>query len=174
MPEKVKRFYWDSDCFIKVISNLMTPEAVEARSNLELFFQDAIDGRAQIFTSTVTITEVIRVEAFGIPPVTTPSDVRQKIVDLFEEPYITPIPLDPARAIEARALRWQYTRLKTMDAIQIASAVFAKVDVMHTYDGSGNKPGILSLDGLVGNPPLKIQVPRYTGGHQSSLIPPIS
>lgn len=41
--------------------------------------------------------------------------------------------------------------LKTIDAIQIASALFAKVDMMPTYNGSGRKRGIVDLNGLIGN-----------------------
>ncbi|GAI74092.1 unnamed protein product, partial [marine sediment metagenome] len=38
-------------------------------------------------------------------------------------------------------------------------------------DGSGKKRGLISLNGLVGSPPLRIQVPKYTGGRQVSLLP---
>lgn len=170
MPDRLKRWYMGSDTWISLISNLMTPEAIERRSNLENFIQEAMDGNAQLFVSTVTLVEVIRTESVGISPANIPADVRQRITDLFEEPYITPVPLDPARASEARALRWQYPWLRTIDAIELASAVYARVDVMYTYDGSGTRRGLISLDGLVGNPPLRIQLPRYTAGRQTSLI----
>lgn len=171
MPEKPKRWYMGSDTWISLISNLTSPEATERRSNLEHLLQEAMDGNAQLFVSTVTIVEVVRTESVGILPAQVPADVRQKITDLFEEPYITPVPLDPARASEARDLRWKHPWLRTMDAIELASAVYAKVDVMYTYDGSGAKRGLMSLDGSVGNPPLRIQVPRYTGGRQVQLMP---
>lgn len=158
-----------SDTWISLLSNLTGPQAMERRSNLERFLQEAMDGKAQLFVSAVTIVEVVRTESVGIPPSRIPADVRQKITDLFEEPYVTPIPLDPARASEARDLRWKYPWLRTMDAIELASAVYAKVDVMYTYDGSGAKRGLTSLDGLIGNPPLRIQVPNYTG--QVPLMP---
>ncbi len=174
MPDKMKRWYMASDTWISLISNLNTPEAIERRSNLEFFVQDAMDGKAQLFVSTVTIVEVVRTESVGIAPAEVPAEVRQKISDLFEEPYITPILLDPARASEARLLRWQYPWLRTMDAIELASAVYAKVDVMYTYNGSGKKRGVLSLDGLVGTPPLPIEVPKYTWGQQKTLLPPQS
>ena len=172
MPEKLKRWYIGSDAWIALISNMMTPEAVERRSNVEFYVQEAMDGTAQLFISSATIVEVVRTESAGIAPLEVPADIRQKITDLFEELYIVPISLDPARASEARTLRWQYPWLRTMDAIELASAVYAKVDVMYTYDGSGKKRGLMSLDGLVGNPPLLIQVPKYTGGRQESFLQP--
>lgn len=163
MPDKPKHWYMASDTWISLISNLMTEDAIDRRSNLEHFVQDAMDGKAKLFVSTVTIVEVVRTESVKDAPVEVPAGVRQKIMDLFEEPYITPVPLDPARASEARDLRWKHPWLRTMDAIELASALYAKVEVMYTYDGSGAKRGLISLDVLVGNPPLRIQVPRYTG-----------
>ena len=170
MPDRLKRWFMGSDTWISLISNLTTTVATERRSNLEHFVQEAMDGKAQLFVSTATIVEVVRTESVGIPPAQIPADVQQKITDLFEEPYITPILLDPARASEARALRWLHPWLRTMDAIELASAMYARVYALYTYDGSGTKRGLISLDGLVGNPPLRIQVPRYTGGRQGSLI----
>lgn len=170
MADKLKRWYMGSDTWISLVSDLMTSEAIERRSNLEYFVQEAMDGNAQLFISTVTIVEVVRTESAGIPPAQIPAEVRQKITDLFEEPYITPILLDPARASEARELRWQHPWLTTMDAIELASALYAKVDVMYTYDGSGKKRGLISLDRLVGLPSLQIQVPIYTGGRQPPMF----
>ncbi len=161
MLDWLKRLYWDSNVFISLISSMNTPSANERRRNCELFFQDAIEGKAQIFTSTLTIVEVRYPEE--LLPDRVPQQVRQKITDLFNEPYITLIPIDPARAIEARELVWGYPWLRTADAIQIASAIFAGVDEMHTYDGQGRSRGILHLNGLIGSPSLKIVVPLYEG-----------
>ena len=106
MPDKLKRWYMGSDTWISLLSDLLTPNAIERRTTLEHFIQEAMDGTAQLFVSTVTIVEVVRAEVVGIPPVQVSAEVRQKITDLFEEPYVTPILLDPARASEARTLRW--------------------------------------------------------------------
>ena len=66
MPEKPKLWYMGSDTWSSLISDLTTPVAVERRSNLEHFIQDAMDGYAQLFVSTVTIVEVVRTESVGI------------------------------------------------------------------------------------------------------------
>ena len=155
------RYYWDANVFIKLISNLMDAEAVEERRNCELFFRDARDGKVDILTSTLTRVEVLDTEENLTKPV--PQRIRDQVISMFDEPYITSILLDPARSSEARDLRWEYQWLKTADAVHIASAIYAKVDIMHTYDGRTKVKGILSLDGAVGNPPLKISVPRYEG-----------
>lgn len=160
MPDR--RYYWDANVFIKLISNLTTAEAVEDRRNCELFFRDAMTGEIEILTSSLTRVEVLDTEENTDRPV--PQHIRDRVIALFEEPYIIPILLDPARASEARDLRWGFPWLRTADAIHIASAIYAKVDVMHTYDGRGNPARhILALNNAVGNPSLTISVPRYEG-----------
>ena len=146
---------------IKLISNLMDAEAVKDRRNCELFFRDANNGEIDILTSTLTRAEVLDVEENEMKPV--PQHIRDQVISMFDEPYITNILLDPARASEARDLRWGFPWLRTADAVHIASAIYAKVDVMHTYDGRRKGKGILSLNSAVGNPPLRISVPRYEG-----------
>ena len=140
----------------------MTAEAVEDRRNCELFFRDAMNGEIEILTSSLTRVEVLDTEENEDRPI--PQHIRDRIAAIFEDPYITPILLDPARASEARDLRWNYPWLRTADAIHIASAIYAKVDVMHTYDGRRVATRkILSLNNTVGNPPLTISVPLYEG-----------
>ena len=100
------------------------------------------------------------IESNNVKPI--PDDVKQKIVDLWSEPYIKIVPVDIARAEHARELVWQYSWLSNEDAIQIASALYARVDELHTYDGVSKK-GMLSLDQKLGNPPLRIVIPQYQG-----------
>ena len=160
MPNR--RYYWDANIFITLISNLMTQEAVEDRRNCELFFRDAMNGEIEILTSALTRVEVLHPEENAQRPI--PQNIKDKIIALFDEPYITSILLDSARASEAQIFRWDYPWLQTADAIHIASAIYAKVDVMHTYDGRRQQNRrILSLNQLVGNPPLTISVPLYEG-----------
>ena len=160
MPNR--RLYWDANVFITIISNLETQEAVEDRINCQLFLRDAMNGESEILTSALTRVEVLHAEENSGRPI--PQDIKDKIIALFDEPYITSILLDPARASEAQSLRWDYPWLQTADAIHIASAIYAKVDVMHTYDGRRHpNRRILSLNQMVGNPPLTISVPLYEG-----------
>jgi hypothetical protein len=53
---------------------------------------------------------------------------------------------------EARLLCWKYPKLKPKDAIHVASALFAKVDALHSYDDDD----LVSLNGQLGEPPLRI------------------
>lgn len=164
MPS-LQRSYWDASTWIKLISNKQDEQAVRDRWHCQQFFEEALKGERQLLTSAVTIAEVLRVETEdGVPPPPMPPQVRERIEALFDEPYVVLIPLDPARAQEARNLRWRFSWLKTADAIHVASAVYAQADVLHTFDGAGGQPRrMLQLDGLVGTPPLSIVVPRWEG-----------
>lgn len=161
MPERVKRYYWDANVFIALISNLNSSEATENRDTCSRIVQQAMDGEIEILTSVLTLVEVLFPQENVAMPVT--NEVRTKVKQLFDEPYVTLVALDEARAGEARDVRWTHSWLKTADAVHVASAVFARIDEMHTYDGSGRPKGILSLDNLVGRPPMKIVVPHWEG-----------
>ena len=164
MPS-LKRSYWDASTWIKLISNKQDQQAVKGRWRCQQFFEEALHGHRQLLTSAVSIVEVLRVEIEpGVSPLPMPPKVEEQIATLFDEPYVVLIPLDPARAQEARDLRRRVPWLKTADAIHVASAVYAQADVLHTFDGAGGQPRrMLQLDGMVGNPPLAIMVPRWEG-----------
>ena len=160
-----RRSYWDASTWIKLISNLQSQQATEDRWHCERLFEEALNGDHQILTSTMSIVEVLRAETEqGVSPPSIPPEVKDRIEALFDEPYIVLIPLDPARAQEARDLRWTFPWLRSADAVHVASAVYAKADVLFTFDGSGGQPRrMLDLDRRVGNPPLPIMIPRWEG-----------
>ena len=147
--------------FIALISNLNNSEAIENRDTCSRIIQQAMDGQVEILTSVLTLVEVLFPQDNEARPV--PNAIRQKVRQLFEEPYVTLVTLDEARAGEARDLRWTHPWLKTADAVHVSSAVFARVDELQTYDGRGKSKGILSLDNLVGRPQMKIVLPHWQG-----------
>ena len=161
MPDRNSRYYWDANVFIALISNLNTPEAIENRDMCSRIIQQAMDGEIEILTSVLTLVEVLFPQENRAMPV--PNEIRQRVRQLFDEPYVTLVALDEARASEARDLRWTHPWLKTADAVHVSSAAYARVDEMQTYDGRGKSRGILSLDNSVGRPALKIVVPHWQG-----------
>lgn len=170
MQNRLRRIYWDSCVFIALISNLMTPQAIDRRWHCQRFFDDAINGRIVIITSVVTIAEVVRAEVEpGAAVVPVPQEVRQKIEDLFNEPYLQLVHNDPARSAEARDITWQFPQITFPDSLHVASAKYAQADAMHTYDGHGKQTGLLTFDGRIGNPPLNISVPQWTGQMEAGL-----
>jgi hypothetical protein len=46
----------------------------------------------------------------------------------------------------------------------VATALFDSIGTIHTFDGSGNKPGLIQYDGQIGMPPIRICVPNAADG----------
>lgn len=87
-------------------------------------------------------------------------EVEQKIVDFFENEYILVVDVDRKAAEEARKISRQHA-VKPKDAVHLATATLAKLEIFDTWDG-----GLTKLDGKVGNPPLRISHPRWEGQPQ--------
>lgn len=161
MTDSKKRIFWDSCVFVRLLSKTGDPKKLAEQEICKQCLQAAIDGKIEIVISTASIAEVVKTEDLVEPPV--PEDVREKIRSLFNEPYIVPISADLVIAQDARNLIWSHSWLKAIDSIIVASAVYAKVDELFSYDGLGKEKGILDLDAKVGIPPLKIKKPHFEG-----------
>lgn len=89
-----------------------------------------LSGDVEAYTSVITITEVL------------PKPVSQDKVQLVEtfmhflkdEEYLNLMSISPEIAEAAGGLRAKYSSLKTMDALQIAAAIDAGVDIFVTND----------------------------------------
>jgi predicted nucleic acid-binding protein len=159
MTVRKKRIFWDSNVFITLLSKLNSPERLKEQDICKRYLQSAIDGETEIFTSTLAVVEVSKTQESS-PPV--PDEIKAKIRNLFNEPYVKLISVDLARANEARELIWTHSWLKPPDAVHVACALYARVDELFSYDG-GKEKGILNLNNLVGTPPLTIVKPHYEG-----------
>ena len=159
MPNKQQHFYWDACVFLALISDSTDDQSVARRETCSLIFGRALRGEVAILTSVLSIPEVLR--PGDTDPM--PEEVKERVLRLFDQDCITLVSVDLARAEKAREFRWQSSRLKTPDAVHLASACHAKVDVMHTYDGDGVKWGLINLSGQICNPPLIIMAPVFTG-----------
>ena len=82
-----------------------------------------------------------------------PKEESQKVIDFFKHKYIIPIILDRELAEKARDLVWDHD-VDPKDAIHVASAIRAEVDVMDTFDEK-----LLNKNGEIGDPPLRIGKP---------------
>lgn len=84
-----------------------------------------------------------------------------KIQDWFENPYIVRRSVHPGISEKAAELARRYGIKRAADAVVLATALEEGVEIVHTFDGEGkNKKGLISLDGKIGDPPLRIEVPR--------------
>ena len=50
--------------------------------------------------------------------------------------------------------------LTPLDSIILSTAIDRKAKTLVTYDDMGGRGGLLALDGLVGNPPLRVKRPE--------------
>ncbi len=158
MTEKRKRVFWDSCVFVYLLSKHKEAEKLEKQQICKSCLQNAIDKKVDIFISTMIIVEMNKTTDSSIP---IPDEIKNKIKDFFEQPFIQLVSADMARAIEARDLIWKYSWLRPVDALHLACAIHAKADELFTYDGKGEKKGLLDIDGIEGNPPLKICHPHF-------------
>ena len=146
MADAPMAIYWDSDVIIHRIQR--TPDHIDI---LEYLTSEAENNRLLIVVSTFTIVEVNR--SNSLPPLTEEQD--KLISDYFENDYIVIRPLTIPIAKLARDIARTY-RIKPKDAVHVATSVFWKVPLMHTYDKD-----LCSKTDLISDPPLKIENPNY-------------
>lgn len=163
-----RRLYWDTCVFVFLLSKHTEQDKKDKQVICKNCLQEAIDGKSEIYISTVSIVEINRTSETTYP---IPSSVKETITNLVNQPFIKIVPADIARALEAREFIWQYSWLKTIDAIHLACALRAEVDELFTYDGNGSQKGLLDLNGLIGKPPLKISNPHIEGIQSRMIIP---
>jgi predicted nucleic acid-binding protein len=140
--------YWDSSVFIDLIER--TSSRIQI---LEAIVQSAERGEARIVTSALTLAEVSKLNNLGLLP-----EWKEKlIVKFFENEYIAVRNVDRVTSEHARPIIRNHA-LKPPDALHVATALLARVDVLHTYDTTH----LLPLDKKVGQPPLRIEEPNWS------------
>lgn len=138
--------YWDSDCFLGWLAE--EPDKVE---HCRRVLSAADDGKVLIVTSALTIAEVLALRG----RVKIPSKDREKVENFFRQDYIVVRNITRRISEAARALVWDFG-VAPKDALHVATAVDAKLELMNTFD-----KGLLKKSGKIGAPPLTIEVPSY-------------
>lgn len=111
---------------------------------------EAIEKKeVKIVTSALTIAEVLYIK--GHPKIT--REKSQKIIRFFESASIILVNVDRKIAEMAREYIWDFS-VHHKDAIHLASAIHAKIEIFDTFDEKS-----LKLSGKLGNPPLTICEP---------------
>lgn len=132
--------YWDSCCWIGLINQ-------EDRwfGDLQTIFESAQRGDAQLWISTITLLEVVKVPSeVGMPRPWPDANIAQ-VDNLFLQDYVRTVQLDQQIARKAREIYRSTPSLggrKQMDAIHLATALYYSVDEFHTDDGED----LLGLD----------------------------
>ena len=148
------RRYWDSNAFLGWLN-----DEKDKVGKCEGVLAAAEDGRIEIVTSAITLTEVIRLK--GEKPI--PKEKEQTIRDFFEQPWILIREVDRFVAEDARQLIWAHG-VKPKDAIHLATALRLKLSTFDTFDGD-----LIALSGRLGNPRLTIGHPNVP--HTPDMFP---
>lgn len=143
----VLRRAWDSDACLAFLKD--EPGRGEACARV---LDAAQKGHVEIILSAVVLAEVLWVAGKAALPETS----RAKVRAFFKHEYFTIVDTTRFIAEAAQELVWKY-RVQPKDAIHVASAQFAKVEELNTFDG-----GLLALDGKIGDyPQLRIRKPDW-------------
>ena len=145
----LERRYWDSDCFLGWLQ-AEDGKIESCRQVLNL----AARGDIEIITSALTIAEVLNLPRHE--PIS--SDRRQQVIDFFKRSYIVTMSITRRLAEESREFVWDHG-IKPKDALHVATALSAKVDVFNTFDQA-----LIGKSRKVGNPSLLIEIPTVTQG----------
>ena len=140
----LERRYWDSDCFLGWLQ--ADDGKIEPCRQVLIL---AAKGDLEIITSALTIAEVLHLR--GRQPI--PPDKRKQVTDFFKLSYIITMSITRRIAEDSRDLVWDYG-IEPKDALHVATAIKAKVDVFNTFDKA-----LIGKSLQVGNPKLPIEAP---------------
>jgi hypothetical protein len=165
----LRRQYWDSCLYINYLSNLDTAKADTIDQLLTQ--AEATRPAITILVSPIVIAEVRPHERYE-------ADRSSRIEEMFEfdRPYMESFATTTTIARLAREIGLDQPGLTVLDTLHVATAIIAKADVLFTYDGDKEKGrrrrsgDLLKYDGLLGRPPLKIQVPWVYSGPMDDAL----
>jgi predicted nucleic acid-binding protein len=148
MANPPKPLYWDTDVFIHRFQK--TPEHIDILTQLT----DAAERGEIVFVqSTFTIAELVK-----DPEGEKLTDAQETLIeDFFENDFVIVRTLTEQIALLSRKIAREYS-IKPGDAVHVATALFWKVPILHTFD---NK--LLNKKKLMEDYPLKIEKPAWIG-----------
>lgn len=129
-----------------VVIDYLKGEA-RAKTACESIIKTAEAGETEIVVSAVCLAEVITVESGP--------DSIERIGSFFRQPYVVVAQVD-FRVGEIAADIRRKTKLKTLDALHLATAVRFAIPTLETFDDDD----LIPLDGQFGDPAVLIRHPR--------------
>ena len=158
--------YWDSCLFLAYLQN--KPGERELVDVISALLRRAESGDTLIVVSTMVLAEIQPLRPYE-------PDHADVCWQLFHtnRPYLKMVGLSPRIAEWAGTIGGEH-HITPPDAIHIATALSERVDVMLTRDGARENErrrsgGLLSYDGKIGRPPLKIAMPTRPPDSQIEL-----
>jgi predicted nucleic acid-binding protein len=122
-PDRPQHAYLDACCYIDWAEGKLSSPAVET------WLLAARRRQVRIIASTVMFAE-----ARGHSNGPHDSEAEQTIRTLLQEPYVTLVDVTRRIGLLARDISIERTRVKGMDAVHMATAVYAEADVFLSRD----------------------------------------
>lgn len=155
MANSPKPIYWDTDVFIHRIQK--SPEHIAI---LQQITDAAERGEVVFVQSTFTISELVK-----DPDGEKLTETQESAIEtFFENEFVIVRTLTEQIAFLSRRIAREHG-LKPGDAVHVATAIFWKVPILHTYDEK-----LLKRNGLIGDPALTIEKPSFVGQPSLPLI----
>lgn len=143
-----RQVYIDSCVFISYLKNEPTAQQCEG------LFDNAEKGNIELVTSSLTLTEVIKVQN----NIVIPQNDQEKLKKFFLNKYISIANFERRIAENARELIWQYPHLKPKDAGHLATAIYLNISTLFSFDEH-----FLKLNGKIPNIEIKTpDIPSQT------------
>jgi predicted nucleic acid-binding protein len=165
MIGKRKKFYWCSCAFILWLNGRGALEDIEGLAEAA---RNVEKGDADLFTSAITRTEVLRGKMTDVQ--------REKFSKLFQRRNVVQIDVTTRVLDMAGKIREWNGKISTPDAIHLATAILYEADEFHTTDGGGKRkrPGdLIPLSGNVAGHKLVIRKPLATQRDLLSGVGPL-
>lgn len=129
--------YWDSCCFTALLNPIREakhPEKADRHTNVLHHWKEAKAGKLHIYTSVMTIGEVLYCDDYPDG-----SEEAQEYIEsvIRRTPWVRPVSLDGDIMVEVMKLRMKHPKLSGIDATHMVTAIRRGVKVLHTYDGCG-------------------------------------
>ena len=170
MAKKPDQLYWDACIFLAWLNAEDAIHGAAVMDGIREMVRDIDAGRANLFTSVMTKTEVFHKLKTQW--------ARDEFTRLFQRSNVSFVAQDERISDKSSEIREFYSRKKiTLDAgdcVHLATAIIYKADALYTLDGSSENPkpnALLPLDGDVAGYPLSIKKPHSKQGSLFSGIP---
>ena len=121
-PATQPRRYWDTDPFTRIVAKQENWEVCAA------VLKQAERGLYKAYTSVITKVEMTRRRGDALP-----FEQRPVIESFFNNSFVQLVDVTDEIATSARQLCFELG-LRPYDAVHVASAIYAKCDVLYTFD----------------------------------------
>ena len=103
--------------------------------NVGVLFEEAWHKEIKIFTSALTIAEVLNIQG-GYSPIS--KDHKLQVRKLFAHPWLSIISVTRRIAETSQDMVWDH-RIKPKDGIHVASAIIQRATKLYSYDAGLTK-----------------------------------